>query len=72
MAFGFGTTTTKKESLINLDGTAIQNVTEFKYLGYKLSNEEESMDSKFRMAVAEGKFQQMTKHYSVTEKYPSN
>ena len=40
MAFGCGTTTTKKESLINLDGTAIQNLTEFKYLGYKLSNEE--------------------------------
>lgn len=53
---------------ISISSNISNILTEFKYLGYKLSKEEKSMDIKFRMAMAEGKFQQMKKIFCGREK----
>ena len=55
-----------KESLFEIDGVPIKNVKEFKYLGHKISNNEEegdTIDIHYRITLAEGKFQEMKRFF---------
>ena len=62
VAFNYDETIRTKASLFEIDGIPIKNVQEFKYLGYKVSNNEkesDTIDVNYRIALAESKFQEM-------------